>query len=105
MNYIESKTNNHNLYNIKLNSTLVDTFAKVQYYLAQPAVAKALLASTSYVFERQSNYFQTNVFAEQVKDVSQNITYFMRDYLSTKFLFVGGQHDYITYYKAARAWL
>lgn len=105
LNFVESKTNNINLFNINLSSTLIDTFSKIQYYLSVSSNAKDLLVDTSNVFERQSNYFQSNVYAEQAQSFTQNITNFMRDYSSVKFLFIAGTLDYLSYYKATRSWL
>jgi hypothetical protein len=66
---------------VNLNSTLIDTFSKIQYYLSVNSNAQQLLVDTTNVFERQSNYFQSNVYAEQAQSFSQNVTNFMRDYI------------------------
>ena len=105
LNFVELKTNNRNLFNVKLNQTLIDTFARVQYFLTQAGVVKLLNAPTSKLFEQQSNYFQTNVYAEQAQNMSQNISYFMRDDLDVKYYFFTGTLSFLTYYKATRSWL
>ena len=105
LNFVETKSQNRNLFNVNLNSTLIDMFAKVQYYLSQSTVAASLLAPSTSFFESQANFFQGNVYAEQAQTNAQNISNFMRDYLSVRYMFVTGNLDYISYYKASRAWL
>ena len=105
LNFVSAKTGNRNLFNVNLNSTLIDTFAKVQAYLSQSSIATQHLASTSHFFEQQAAFFQGNVYAELSQNWATNISNYMRDYLSVKFLFVSGTLDLVSYWKAARGWL
>jgi hypothetical protein len=105
LNFVEQKTNNHNLWNINLNQSLIQTFALVQYYLTQPSIVSIYGASPVLMFEQQTNTLQANTYVDEGKNYTQNISYFLRDYLDVKLYVITGTLDYVTYYKATRNWM
>jgi len=48
---------------------------------------------------------QSNTYVDEAKNYTQNISYFLRDYLDVRLYVLTGTLDYVTYYKATRNWL
>lgn len=104
LNFVETKTNNHNLYNINLNQSLVQHFALVQYYLTLSSSVSLFSAPSNLLFEQQTNILHASTYVDEAKNYTLNISYFMRDNLDVKFLFLCGNQDYISYSKAVLNW-
>lgn len=105
LNFVEQKGANRNLWNVALNQSITPTFALVQYYLTQSATVNLYGAPTSMSFEQQTGTLQWNTYVDEAKNYTQNISYYLRDYLDVKLLTIAGTLDYITYYKATRSWM
>lgn len=105
LNFVEQKGNNRNLYNINWNFSTIPHFSLVQYYFSQPAVVALYSAPSNLLFEQHAYTLQTNTYVDEAKNYTQNISYFLRDYLDVKLLALTGTVDYITYNKATRNWM
>lgn len=105
LNFVETKTNNRNLYNVNLNQSLVQHFALVQYYLTTPAAVALYTAPTNLWFETQTNVLQANTYVDEAKNYTLNISQYMRDYLDVKFLYLCADQDFISYSKAMLNWV
>lgn len=105
LNFVEQKGLNRNLWNVNFNQSIIQEFALVQYYLTQPATISLFGAPTTFGFEQQAGSVQANTYVDEAKNYTQNISYYLRDYLDVKLFVLTGTLDYITYYKATRSWL
>lgn len=105
LNFVEQKGNNRNLYNIHWNISITPHFGLVQYYFSQPNIVALYSAPSNLLFEQHLFTLQTNTYVDEAKNYTQNISYFLRDYLDVKLLVLTGTADYITYNKATRSWM
>ena len=104
-NFIETKTKNANLLDVRLGYNLTDFIPIVQYYFSQPSVVSKWKAPSTRLFESQSGYIHNLTYIDQAKNYTKDISSFMKDYYSVKHWFVGGQSDFISYYKGVRNWI
>ena len=105
MNFVESKTKNLNLFDIRLGSNLTEYLPMIQYFFSQPVTVTKLKAPNNRIFESHSAYVNNKTYADLSKNYTKEISQFMRDYLTVKHWFVVGTSDYISYNKAVRNWL
>lgn len=105
LNYIESKTKNINLMNVKLQSNLTDFLPMIQYYFSQSSVVTAYKAPNQALFDSQSPWVQSKIYADLAKNMDTDFSRYLKDYLSVKNIFISGDDDFICYRKAVRYWL
>ncbi len=104
-NFVESKTKNTNLLDVRLLSNLTEFIPMVQYYFSQPSHVSAWKAPNTRLFESQSGYIANLTYVDIAKNYTKDISSFTKDYFSVRHWFVAGQSDFISYYKGVRNWL
>jgi hypothetical protein len=104
-NFVESKTKNTNLLDVRLLSNLTEFIPLVQYYFSQPSHVAAWKVPNARLFESQSGYVANLTYVDIAKNYTKDISSFTKDYLSVRHWFVAGQSDFISYYKGVRNWL
>jgi hypothetical protein len=104
-NFVESRTKNSNLFDVRLQSNLTDFLPMIQYYFSQSAHVSQWKAPTTKLFETQSAWIFNKTYVDMAKNYTTPISTFMRDFYSVRHWFIQGQQDYISYYKGARYWL
>ena len=105
LDYVESKTKNYNLFDVKLQANLTDFIPTVMYYFIQSATVAQYKAPTTTVFEGQSSMVSESLYTDMGKNYDKDISKYLKDQFSVKQIFVVGQDDYISYPKAIRNWL
>jgi hypothetical protein len=107
LNYVENRTKNINLFNIQLQSNLTDTLPMVQFYFSQPSVASTYKApsTNNLLFEAHSALVQARLSEGLGRNINNNISQFLKDYVFVKAIFITGESDYITFRRATRSWL
>lgn len=90
---------------VKLGYNLTDFIPIVQYYFSQPTTVSNWKAPSTRLFESQSGYIHNLTYINQAMNYTKDISSFMKDYYSVKHWFVGGQRDFISYYKGVRNWI
>lgn len=105
LNFVESKTKNINVFDIRQGSNLTESLPMIQYYFSQPDTITKFKAPTSRLFEAHSGYITNKTFVDLAKNYTKNISAFMKDYLSVKHWYVEGDSDFIAYRKAVRIWI
>jgi hypothetical protein len=104
LNFVEYKGNDHNLYNVNQTDSLIPQFALVQYYLSLPATVALLNAPTSMMFEQQTRILQANIYVDEAKNYTKDISDYLTANANTKILFVSGAQDFVTYSHAVSNW-
>lgn len=104
-NFVEDKTKNTNLFDIRLNSSLTEFLPMIQYYFSQTSVVSNWKAPNSRLFESQSGWISNKTYVDLAKNYTKDISSFMKDYYSVRHWFVQGLNDYISYFKGVRNWL
>lgn len=104
-NFVEDKTKNANLFDVRLNSTLTEFLPMIQYYFSQANVVSTWKAPNSKLFESQSGWISNKTYVDIAKNYTKDISAFMKDYFSVRHWFVQGLTDYISYFKGVRNWL
>ncbi len=105
MNFVESKTKNHNLFNVALGSELVDHLSRVQYYFSQPSTVTLFKAPQTQLFDTQSNLVYAKTYEDLAKNYTDSISQFTRDYFSVLQVFISGNNDYLSYKDGTLDWL
>lgn len=105
LNFVESKTKNVNLFDVRLQTNITEFLPMVQYYFSQPAVVAAWKAPNTKLFESQSGQISNRTYVDLAKNYTKELSSFMKDFYSVRHWFVNGQYDYISYYKGARNWV
>ncbi len=105
LNFVESKTKNVNLFDVRLQTNMTEFLPMIQYYFSQPSVVAAWKAPNNRLFESQSGQISNRTYVDLAKNYTKDLSTFMKDFYSVKHWFVNGQKDYISYYKAARNWI
>jgi hypothetical protein len=105
LNFVESKTKNVNLFDVRQQSNITEFLPMIQYYFSQSAVVTAWKAPATKLFESQSGQISNRTYVDMAKNYTKDLSAFMKDYYSVRHWFVNGQYDYISYYKGARNWL
>ena len=77
----------------------------IYYYFSQDSVVSKYKAPTTGMFETQSAFVLSNLYADMGKNYDTKISQYFKDYLSVKHMFVVGDSDYISYKKAVQTWL
>ena len=105
LNYVSSKTQNTNLYNVKLSFNLTEFLPLIQYYFSQAGTVTQYKAPASPLFESNASAVYTNTFVDQAKNYTSNLSRFTRDYLTVKHMFVASDNDFVCYKTGVRYWL
>jgi hypothetical protein len=107
LNYVENKTKNRNLFDIRLESNLTEMLPMIQYYFSQQSVINAYKAPNpaNLLFEAHSSQVLANLYEDLGRNYDVNISQAFKDYLSVKEIFITGDNDFITYRKSTKYWL
>jgi hypothetical protein len=71
LNFVESKTKNVNLFDVRLASNITEFLPMIQYYFSQPAVVTAWKAPATKLFESQSGYISNKTFVDLAKNYTK----------------------------------
>ena len=74
--------------NIKLQSNLTDFLPMIQYYFSQTATVAAYKAPNQALFDSQSAWAQSRVYADLAKNLDNDFSQYFKDYLSVKNIFI-----------------
>lgn len=104
-NFVESRTKNVNLFDVRLVSNLTEFLPMIQYYFSIPDTVTKWKAPSTRLFESQSGYIANKTYIDIAKNYTKDISAFMKDYYSVRHWFVEGSNDYMSYYKGVRNWV
>ena len=104
-NFVEDRTKNTNLFDVRQGYNLTEHLPRIQYYFSQSSTVSTWKAPTSRLFESQAGYIAANTYTDLSKNYNKEISQFTKDFFSVRHLFITGSTDYITYYKGALNWI
>ena len=105
LNFVESKTKNWNLFDVRSLQNLTDFIPMVYYDFSQDSVVAKFKAPTTALFETQSAFVLSNLYSDMGKNYDDQTSQFFKDYLSVQHIFIIGESDFISYKKAVQTWL
>jgi hypothetical protein len=71
LNFVESKTKNVNLYDVRQQSNFSEFLPMIQYYFSQPSVVTAWKAPSTKLFESQSGHISNKTFVDMAKNYTK----------------------------------
>lgn len=104
-NFVESRTKNTNLFDVRQSYNLTEFLPMVQYYFSVADVVAKWKAPATKLFESQAAYIANKTYVDMAKNYTKEISAFMKDYYSVRHWFVEGLSDYVSYYKGVRNWV
>lgn len=104
-NFVESKTKNINLFDVRQSYNLTEFLPMIQYYFSLSETVAKWKAPNSKLFEAQSGYIANKTFVDLAKNYTKDLSGFMKDYYPVRHWFAEGFNDYISYYKGVRNWI
>ena len=105
LNFVESKTKNWNLFDVREHQNLTNFIPMIFYYFSQDSVVSKYKAPTTGLFETQSAFVLSNLYEDMGRNYDTKISQYFKDYLSVKHMFIVGDSDFISYKKAVQTWL